>query len=360
MHISNGGHQGSPRTMRQTALTVPDTVATLQSDSLARGHSTLSSFNVLKVLVSLLLASNPAAAFSLYGPGSRHAVVNPRMQGRAISHTAAVASGRQDLSGQRIPRVVMSDAESNSTSDVPDATQVDEMSGGRFSDIKKALVAGATGGTGRAIVDRLLKEGLTVRALVRDASSASLPPEVELVEGDVYEYGTLPRAVEGCDVVLCATGNRPSVTDPLGPFKVDYIGTGNLASAARNAGAKKFVFVSSIAADELLYPLNLAFGVLFWKKRGEELLQRSGLDYTIVRPGGLKNDGGKLPVVMERENTFGLPPARRQAGSILRSQVADLCVEALVIPASSNKIVEVIAVDGEPERLPEELYAAVS
>lgn len=46
------------------------------------------------------------------------------------------------------------------------------------------------------------------------------------------------------------------------------------------------VQVSSIGADDVLNPLNLFWGVLFWKKRAEEELQRSGLDYTIVRPGG--------------------------------------------------------------------------
>jgi uncharacterized protein YbjT (DUF2867 family) len=232
-------------------------------------------------------------------------------------------------------------------------------SGGRFGLVKKVLVAGATGGTGREIVNRLLLEGIAVRALVRDSSTANLPFGVEIVTGDVYDYRTLPLALEGCDVVLCATGARPELSDPLGPYKVDNVGTGNLAAAARNAGVKKFVLVSSIAADELLYPLNLAFGVLFWKKRGEEELQRSGLDYTIVRPGGLQNDADRRPIVMEKANTFGLPPARKQAGSILRSQVADLCVEAIVIPAASNKIVEVIAVTGELEKSPEELYSSV-
>ena len=64
--------------------------------------------------------------------------------------------------------------------------------------------------------------------------------------------------------------------------------------------------------------------VLFWKKRGEEALQRSGVPYTIVRPGGLLNKPrqGQAPgnIVMAGPNTFGLPP-KRAPGSILRSQV---------------------------------------
>ncbi len=53
----------------------------------------------------------------------------------------------------------------------------------------------------------------------------------------------------------------------------------------RLQGVKKVVLVTSIGCDDPLFPLNLYWGVLFWKKQGEVALQRSGLDYTIVRPG---------------------------------------------------------------------------
>ena len=63
--------------------------------------------------------------------------------------------------------------------------------------------------------------------------------------------------------------------------------------------------------------------MLFWKKRAEEELQRSGLTYTIVRPGGLKSklgDGESAGnVVMAAPGTYGFPP--RKSGSILRTQV---------------------------------------
>lgn len=68
----------------------------------------------------------------------------------------------------------------------------------------------------------------------------------------------------------------------------------------------------------------LSLQVLFWKKRGEEALQRSGIPYTVVRPGGLINETrqGQVTgaIVMEGPGVFGLPP-KRTPGSILRSQV---------------------------------------
>lgn len=70
--------------------------------------------------------------------------------------------------------------------------------------------------------------------------------------------------------------------------------------------------------------------ILFWKKRGEEAVQRSGLAATIVRPGGLLNTtpAGRSPgsIVMAGPGEFGFPPKR--SGAILRSQVCALRAHA--------------------------------
>jgi hypothetical protein len=60
--------------------------------------------------------------------------------------------------------------------------------------------------------------------------------------------------------------------------------------------------------------------------------------------GGLKSklESGETAgrIVMKGANTYGVPPLK-EAGSILRRQVAELCVAALYEPGASNKIVEV-------------------
>eukprot|EP00208_Stichococcus_sp_RCC1054_P005966 CAMPEP_0206148608 /NCGR_PEP_ID=MMETSP1473-20131121/37139_1 /ASSEMBLY_ACC=CAM_ASM_001109 /TAXON_ID=1461547 /ORGANISM="Stichococcus sp, Strain RCC1054" /LENGTH=357 /DNA_ID=CAMNT_0053546003 /DNA_START=45 /DNA_END=1118 /DNA_ORIENTATION=- len=224
---------------------------------------------------------------------------------------------------------------------------------GRFGSIASAAVAGATGGCGRAVVARLVAEGVPVLALVRDYTKAanSLPGrdrDVDIRQVDVTQMMGLPEALRGQDALIIATGSRPAL-DPLGPFNVDYQGTVNLIEAAKAAGVKKVVLVTSVGTDEPFFPLNLLWGVLFWKKRAEEALQRSGLDYTIVRPGGLVDAprGNRVMggVVMAGPSTYGLPP-KQQPGSILRSRVADVCVEALVEEAASNRVVEITQGDG--------------
>jgi len=172
---------------------------------------------------------------------------------------------------------------------------------------------------------------------------------VSVYEGDLTRYEDVTKAIESsaCNVVFIASGSRPAM-DPLGPFAVDYNGTCNIVAAAKKQGSvKHIVLVTSIGVDDILFPLNLFWGVLFWKKRAEEVLQRSGIKYTIVRPGGLKDEGAAGAIQMDKADAFGLPP-RKTPGSILRSQVADVCVEALVQSGASNKTVEIIAEENSP------------
>jgi uncharacterized protein YbjT (DUF2867 family) len=202
----------------------------------------------------------------------------------------------------------------------------------------KALVAGATGETGSRIVRLLVQRGIPVKALVRDAAAAreKLPIEVELFEGDVTDKASLKRAVADCTVLLSATGARPSF-DPTGPYQVDYEGTKNLVDAAKNGGIEHFVMVSSLCVSKFFHPLNLFFLILYWKKQAEEYLQGSGLTYTIVRPGGLKNDDeDDRPLVMAPADTLF-------EGNVPRLKVAETCVEALFQPAARDKVVEIVA-----------------
>ena len=231
-----------------------------------------------------------------------------------------------------------------------------------LSSYARVLVAGATGGTGSAVVARLVAEGVPVRALVRDPDSAAargLPAGVEVARGDVYDIATLAPALAGCDAVICCTGVRPAL-DPTGPFRVDYTGSVNLVAAAQRARVSHYTVVTSLGVEDLFFPLNLAWGVLFWKKRGEEALQRSGLPYTVVRPGGLRSDGAAAPVVMKRGGSYGLPPRAPPSGSILRAQVAELCVASLTAPAAIDAVVECVTDSAAPVLSPAALFEAAA
>jgi uncharacterized protein YbjT (DUF2867 family) len=218
----------------------------------------------------------------------------------------------------------------------------------------KAFVAGATGGTGRRIVEELVQRNIPVRALVRDIDKAKsiLPAAAELVVGDVLQPDRLRQAIAGCTVLLSATGAAPSF-DPTGPYRVDLEGTKNLVNVAKEAGIEQFVMVSSLCTSRFFHPLNLFWLILVWKKQAEEYLQRSGVAYTIVRPGGLDDEDSTDAVVMASADTLF-------KGSIPRTKVAQVCVEALFSPEARNKIVEIVARPDVVAQPLQELFAEVA
>jgi uncharacterized protein YbjT (DUF2867 family) len=217
----------------------------------------------------------------------------------------------------------------------------------------KAWVAGATGETGRRMVQQLVDRNIEVRVFVRDGDRAKalLPKTVDIVTGDLLQPNEIQASMAGCNVVLCATGARPS-WNPLGPYQVDYEGTKNLVDAAKTVQMEHFVFVSSLCVSRFLHPLNLFWLILVWKQQAEQYLQNSGLTYTIVRPGGLRNAEDQSPIIMSGADTLF-------EGSISRTQVAQVCVESLGQESARNKIVEIVARPEGVERSFAELFAGV-
>ncbi|XFA73571.1 SDR family oxidoreductase [Thermosynechococcaceae cyanobacterium Okahandja] len=215
-------------------------------------------------------------------------------------------------------------------------------------------VVGATGRTGHRIVNALLRAGHVPIAVVRNLAKAqSHWPDgaIAIRYGDVTQPQSLGSALTGAEAVICATGASPSV-NPLEPFSVDYLGTKNLVDAARQAGVQQFILVSSLCVSQFFHPLNLFWLILYWKQQAERYLQDSGLTYTIVRPGGLKDtDAGGFPVIAAADTLF--------EGSIPRAQVADICVAALGEAAAANKIFEVVSRPDRPPSDYAELFRCV-
>ncbi|MEL6440439.1 MAG: SDR family oxidoreductase [Cyanobacteria bacterium J06621_8] len=217
----------------------------------------------------------------------------------------------------------------------------------------KVFVAGATGKTGKLIVKQLVDQDIAVTALVRNPEKAQeiLPQETNVIVGDVLKTSTYSAALADCQVLICATGASPSL-DPSGPYQVDYQGTKNLVETAQANNIDHFILVSSLCVSRFFHPLNLFWLVLYWKKQAEKYIQASGIPYTIVRPGGLKDEDNSDNIVMSGADTLF-------EGSIPRSKVAQVCVEALSDSQAKSKIVEIIAsADATKKTLPQ-LFADV-
>jgi uncharacterized protein YbjT (DUF2867 family) len=219
--------------------------------------------------------------------------------------------------------------------------------GAERDDAPLVFVAGATGGTGRAVVEQAIEKGFRVRVFVRDEAKARaiFGERVAYVVGDVRNAAVLPAAVDGADYVVSALGSNSRREPENKPELIDYGGVKALAEAASGADVRHFVLVSSMGVTDPDQMLNrILDNVLQWKLRGEDALRASGVKYTVVRPGGLR-DGppGVGGLVTMQGDPKGV------AGQIARSDVAAICVNALGRRAAYGRTFEVI---GDPQGSP--------
>ena len=114
----------------------------------------------------------------------------------------------------------------------------------------KALITGATGFLGSAVLRLLVNEGYDVRVLVREnANMRNLEKfNVKVIRGDLQNTDSLKTAVHSCDQVFhVAADYRLWVPDPEQMYKTNIDGTRNLIMAATDAGVEKIVYTSSVA-----------------------------------------------------------------------------------------------------------------
>lgn len=137
-------------------------------------------------------------------------------------------------------------------------------------------ITGATGFVGSAVLAEALAQGHQVKALARREQAAR--SGVEWVRGDLGDTAALAALVEGVDAVVHVAGltNTP---DPAAFTIANVTGTANVIAAMQGADVRRLVFVSSLAARQ---PGLSAYGAS--KAEAEALVERSGLDWTTVRP----------------------------------------------------------------------------
>lgn len=202
---------------------------------------------------------------------------------------------------------------------------------------RHVLVFGATGKLGVELIKDLVERGDKVTAFVRSTSDRSKlePLGVEFIVGDVMKPETIAAAFNSgnIDAAISAITNR-------GNKSLDHIGNANVADGAIAAGVKRVILISTIGAGNsyeaasFLSKIILA-DVFVDKTLAEEHWQKTNLDYTIIRPGGLPEGtsatGGG--VVTEDYNTMGF---------IKRADLARLTVEILYDDNTVGKVLSVI------------------
>lgn len=161
----------------------------------------------------------------------------------------------------------------------------------------KIVVFGASGRTGKNIVEQALNGGHEVTVFIHKTRAPEPPGRLRTVEGDVLKADDVEKAVAGQDAVLSALGRGRS----FGPLTSQ--GTKNIVDAMKRAGVRRLIVESAFGAgdsakeisflDRLFVRGLLLRGAFKDKDVMEEYLETSGLEWTIVRPSRL-TDGPKL------------------------------------------------------------------
>jgi uncharacterized protein YbjT (DUF2867 family) len=193
------------------------------------------------------------------------------------------------------------------------------------------LVIGASGGIGLETVKRALAEGHRVRALARRAGSIAVDHAgLERIAADALDRTAVAAALSGVDAVIETLGAPKDLATTLWGTRLFSSATRILIDAMREAGVRRLVAVTGLGAgdsrgklgllyDGLMFPLVLK-RVYDDKDVQEQMIRASGLDWTIVRPGLLRNGRttGRARALTD--------PKDWMTGSVTRADVAAFLV----------------------------------
>ena len=194
----------------------------------------------------------------------------------------------------------------------------------------KVLIFGATGATGRCLIEQALVLGHEVTAFARKPDAIALQHDhLSVVRGDVVEPASVDAAMVGQDAVLCALGVKS-----LSATTVLSTGTKNIIAAMEKSGTRRIVCESSLGVGESRNQASFVFGKIIMplflkgvfedKARQESELRQSNLDWVIVRPAQLTNGPrlGGYSVVTDNSKV-GKQISRADVAAFMLEQLAD-------------------------------------
>lgn len=190
------------------------------------------------------------------------------------------------------------------------------------------LVFGATGSVGRHVVEQALAQGHIVTAFARNPQKLDIQnPHLKLFQGDVMDFPTVERAMQGQDAVLCSLGaGRNGI--------IRSEGTRNNVQAMENASKSRLICQTTLGVGDSRGNLDffwkyIMFGLLLRPVYADHVTQEayvkeSNLDWTIVRPAAF-TDKPKTGVYLH-----GFPADQQGLTlTISRADVADFMLQQL-------------------------------
>jgi len=202
----------------------------------------------------------------------------------------------------------------------------------------KILLLGATGRTGKFVIEEALKRGHQISAIARDPEKLKEYP-VEITKGTPYDYETVEKAIVGCEAVINTLNISRKSDNPWAPLAApeDLISkaASNALTAMSKAGVRRFVALSTIGAGSswkktpailrLIVTISNLKYAFRDHSRQEEILKKSTVGFTICRAPMLSKDinpNGAI-AVKEQENPPKMVLSRNSAAGFFIKIIED-------------------------------------
>lgn len=191
------------------------------------------------------------------------------------------------------------------------------------------LIFGASGGTGRCLLEQALAQGHHVTAFTRSPEKVTTQhPNLKVIQGDIQDYDSVAAAMPGHDGVLSALG--------VYLFKKNTVlsdATRNIIRAMEAHGIKRFICETALGVGDARDQTSLFVDLIFYplllrhfipdKERQELHIRQSNLDWVIVRPGRLTH--GKRT----GKYRHGFGPHEKIKGVVSRADTAEFMLKQL-------------------------------
>ena len=265
------------------------------------------------------------------------------------------------------------------------------------SQVQQVAVIGTTGNIGRAVITQLSNANIRTRCLLRHDISNSKSPSakiaaflaslngVTMVDGDITNKESIANLIEGCDAVLCLQGPpRPNPIFSLFPFlsfvnsnasskssshpyMINYVGVQNVIQAVKEQQQKqkqqdenddddddstkrtvKRIVRLTGKGEQPFSFFTILINMLgnmakAWNYEGEQLLRKSGIEYTIIRPGLLQSsDQYTIPLKSKMIKDNG---ANLRVSPVTFDQIANVCFLSLGYGNLANTTLTVMNVE---------------
>jgi uncharacterized protein YbjT (DUF2867 family) len=194
--------------------------------------------------------------------------------------------------------------------------------------MKKVILFGATGQLGKEIAKELVKQGYELTVVVRNEQKAKTLSHItsKYIVADVCNKSTIENILDKQDIVVSALGKSVSPNDKskLTFKQVDYDANKNILDQSIKAGIKKFVYISAFHSEKYLH-------LEYFKVHHDfsELLMKSGIDYSIVKPPAIFSAFIDLIEMAKKGQLVNIGQGDKKTNPIFEGDLAKITVDTI-------------------------------